>query len=86
MPRGSNPPEGAFNIPTNPNCEAKAREFFDVMSHGTPGVVEDGYASKCPNYDVQKNLHPLASVAAGAPEAAQLAGAPGTACEGGRCA
>jgi hypothetical protein len=57
-------PEGAFNIPTNKNCEAKAREYFDVQAHGTPGVSDpNGYAAKCPEYDVASNIHPLAGVA-----------------------
>lgn len=65
---GSNPPEGAFNIPTNMNCEAKAREYFDVQAHGTPGVTDpNGYATKCPDYDVAANIKPLSSIAVGVP-------------------
>mmetsp|Transcript_57848 Transcript_57848/g.141878 ORF Transcript_57848/g.141878 Transcript_57848/m.141878 type:complete len:184 (-) Transcript_57848:59-610(-) len=61
---GSNPPEGAFDIPTNRNCEAKARDYFKVAAHGTPGVTNPtGQADLCPDYDVAEHVKPLSSVA-----------------------
>jgi len=66
---GSNPPEGAFDIPTNKDCEAKAREHFRVQAHGTPGVTDpNGKAGSCADYEVAAHVRPLSTVAApGAP-------------------
>ena len=55
----SSPAAGAFDVPANKNCEAKAREAFKVTAHGTPGIDAGGFASSCPDYDVDDHMKPL---------------------------
>ena len=60
----SSPAAGAFDVPANKNCEAKAREAFKGAAHGTPGVDHTGgYASSCPEYDVEDHMKPLQAIA-----------------------
>ena len=56
---GSSPAQGAFDIPANKNCEAKAREYFKVAAHGTPGIDAGGFAESCPDYDVEAHMKSL---------------------------
>eukprot|EP00284_Hemiselmis_tepida_P009993 CAMPEP_0174931798 /NCGR_PEP_ID=MMETSP1355-20121228/34976_1 /TAXON_ID=464990 /ORGANISM="Hemiselmis tepida, Strain CCMP443" /LENGTH=202 /DNA_ID=CAMNT_0016178181 /DNA_START=8 /DNA_END=616 /DNA_ORIENTATION=+ len=57
----SDPPQGALNVPSSRHCEAKARDYFEVAAHGTPGVSDPrGSSAQCPNYNVAANVAPLA--------------------------
>ena len=87
----SDPALGAFDIPANKDCEAKAREHFHVEAHGTPGVTDPhGSGSKCAWYEVSEHIKPLADVVRVGPD--KTVGAPGTrsaglgTCVGGNCA
>jgi len=55
---------GATNIPKTRACEAKAREYFKVRSHMTPGIdAETSYGAtgtQCPEYDPAENIVSLA--------------------------
>lgn len=52
--------KGATNIPKTRACEAKAREFFKVRSHMTPGIdAETSYGAsgaQCPEYHPSENV------------------------------
>jgi len=49
----------AVDVPRNPSCEAKARTFFDVTAHATPGVdVETSLYTdgRCPLWDPKMHM------------------------------
>mmetsp|Transcript_77704 Transcript_77704/g.126035 ORF Transcript_77704/g.126035 Transcript_77704/m.126035 type:complete len:213 (-) Transcript_77704:164-802(-) len=88
---GTNPPMGAFDIPANKSCEAKAREHFKVQAHGTPGVTSpNGVSAECSDYDVQNHIKLVSLAILDGPDRVGGAGAAGSqaeeTCSGENCA
>jgi len=83
---GTNPPMGAFDIPANKSCEAKAREYFNVQAHGTPGVSNpNGASSECSHYQVQEHIKPVSLAILDGPDTVSGARVADETCHGDNC-